>query len=231
MTGRANEREAPQPGASTNPAIRAFLAFFAFCAIVVPLAAGVAWTRVLHWIGVALLIIGILLAAKGISDVRREWTQLPGIGGQIRQRTEGTRVRTAALVRKSWNWVVRETLLDKLGLRPRERSVTAIAGVAMAKASASGTAEVIWGPPPVAGTTEERLAWLENHMRDARQQLRTLHALHGQEVAATEEERAVRVSEVQRIRESMADLAGGGLKLQAWGVVCLLAGTLMTAIW
>ena len=31
--------------------------------------------------------------------------------------------------------------------------------------------------------------------------------------------------------ERMADLAGGGLKLQAWGVACLLAGTVITAIW
>ena len=29
----------------------------------------------------------------------------------------------------------------------------------------------------------------------------------------------------------MADLAGGGLRLQAWGVACLLAGTIITAIW
>ncbi len=35
----------------------------------------------------------------------------------------------------------------------------------------------------------------------------------------------------QRIRERMADLAGGGLRLQAWGVACLLAGTVITAIW
>jgi hypothetical protein len=198
---------------------------------VVLLAVGVTWTRVLHWVGVTLLIIGILLAAKGISDVRREWTQLPGIWGHVRQLAQGASTRTAALIWKGWNWVVRQTWLAKLHLRPHERSVTARADVAMAKASISGTAAVTWGPPPVTGTTEERLAWLENHMADARQQLRTLHALHAQQVAATDEERAVRVAEDQHIRERMADLAGGGLRLQAWGVVCLLAGTLMTAIW
>jgi hypothetical protein len=104
----------------------------------------------------------------------------------------------------------------------------------MAKASISATGQVIWGPPPVSGTVEERLAWLENHLTDAGQQLRTLHAWRTQEVkdrqAATEEERA-RSAEDLRIRDEMADLAGGGLKLQTLGVAFLLVGTLMTAIW
>jgi hypothetical protein len=39
------------------------------------------------------------------------------------------------------------------------------------------------------------------------------------------------MAEDQRIRDRMADLAGGGLRLQAWGVACLLASTLITAIW
>ena len=39
------------------------------------------------------------------------------------------------------------------------------------------------------------------------------------------------MAEDQRIRDRMANLAGGGLKLQAWGVVCLLLGTILTAFW
>jgi hypothetical protein len=101
MTRAAYEREASRWGASTNPAIGAFLAFLAFCAVVVPLAAGVAWARVLHWAGVTLLIIGILLAAKGISDVRREWTRRPGIWGYVQQLAQGAGTRTAALIWKS----------------------------------------------------------------------------------------------------------------------------------
>jgi len=88
---------------------------------------------------------------------------------------------------------------------------------------------------PVNGTTEERLAWLEKRMADAVGRLGTLNAWRMQEVrdrqAATDQERAERTAEDQRIRERLAGLAGGGLKLQAWGVACLLAGTLMTAIW
>lgn len=72
-------------------------------------------------------------------------------------------------------------------------------------------------------------------MKEAGRQIGILNAWHEQEVrdrrAATEEERTARMAEDQRIRDRMADLAGGGLKLQAWGVVCLLAGTVLTAIW
>jgi hypothetical protein len=39
------------------------------------------------------------------------------------------------------------------------------------------------------------------------------------------------MAEDQRTRDSIANLAGGGLKLQAWGVACLLVGTVITAIW
>lgn len=46
------------------------------CAVL-SLAAGMTWQRLLHWTGELLLILGVLLAAKGISDVRREWTRLP----------------------------------------------------------------------------------------------------------------------------------------------------------
>ena len=66
-------------------------------------------------------------------------------------------------------------------------------------------------------------------------QIDTLYARHEQTVrvwqAAAKEEQAARMAEDQRTRDSIANLAGGGLKLQAWGVACLLAGTVITAIW
>ncbi len=33
------------------------------------------------------------------------------------------------------------------------------------------------------------------------------------------------------MRREMADYIGGGLRLQAWGVTCLLAGTILTAFY
>ena len=121
-----------------------------------------------------------------------------------------------------------------LHLRPHERAITARGGVAMAKASVSATAEVTWATASDRHD-EERLAWLENHMTNTEQQLHILNARQEQEArvwqTATEGERVARMSGDQRIRDSIANLAGGGLRLQAWGVACLLAGTVITAIW
>ena len=47
-------------------------------AIVILLGSGRGVDRLLHWSGETLLVTGILMAAKGISDVRRARTKLPG---------------------------------------------------------------------------------------------------------------------------------------------------------
>jgi hypothetical protein len=212
------------------------LALMVLAYVVVGRAAGLAWKTLLHWAGESLLIVGILLAAKGISDVRREWTGLPGIWGTAKQKAHLVRARATSLMWAGWNRIVRWGWLAKrLNLRSHGRSVVAVSGAATATASASAAADVIWGPPTVTGTTEERLAWLEGHMVSAGARLRELDVWRQHESAdrkaAAAEERLARAAEDQRIREDMADLAGGGLRLQAWGVVCLLAGTIMTAIW
>ena len=232
-----DRHEAARPVSSTDPFIgTVVLVLVVLLAAVIAFALGLTWKGLLHWAGELLLIIGILLAAKGISDVRREWTRRPGFWGTVKQKAQPFRIRAASFMWAYWNRVVKWAWLAKpLHLRPRERGITAVGGVAMAKASVSATVEVVWGPPPVTGTTEERLAWLENRMPNAGQQLRTLNALREQEArdrqTVTKEEQAARMAEDQRILDSIANLAGGGLKLQAWGVACLLAGTIMTAIW
>ncbi len=126
-------------------------------------------------------------------------------------------------------------LAKLLHLRARGKVVSAGAALAgSAAVTATATGELTLGAPANA-TTKERLAWLEAHMVEVLAQIDILDARHEQEVrdrqAATQEERVARMAEDQRIRERMADLAGGGLKLQAWGVACLLAGTIITAIW
>ena len=63
--------------------------------VVVGRAAGLTWKTLLHWAGEILLIAGILLAAKDISDVRREWTGLPGIWANVRQAAQTIQARAA----------------------------------------------------------------------------------------------------------------------------------------
>lgn len=213
------------------------LALVALLATLIALALGLTWKGLLHWTGELLLIIGIALAAVGISDVRSEWTRLPGIRGRVQQAAQTIQARTASSVWSLWNRAVGKwpRLAKLLYLRARGKVVSAGAALAgSAAVTATATGKLTLGAPANA-TTKERLAWLEAHMVEVLAQIDILDARHEQEVrdrqAATEEERAARTAEDQRIRERMADLAGGGLRLQAWGVACLLAGTVITAVW
>jgi hypothetical protein len=77
--------------------------------VVIARASGLTWKGLLHWTGELLLLIGIGLAAMGISDVRREWTRRPGIRGSVKQKSQAIRVRAAARLWVAWNWIVKWT--------------------------------------------------------------------------------------------------------------------------
>jgi len=99
--------EAPKQGISTDPTMRTFVVFLVFFAVVlVLLALGLTWKGLLHWTGELLLLLGILLAVKGISDVRREWTGRPGIWRSVKHKVQSIRVRAAAFLWVRWNRVV-----------------------------------------------------------------------------------------------------------------------------
>lgn len=156
----------------------------------------------------------------------------------MQQKAQAIQGRVAAFLWLMWNRALQRgpSLAKRLHLRiHRTQKHDGDVGLSVPGFSISGTGTVSWGPPPADGTTEERLAWLEVRMTDADEQLRNLYTWHWQEArerqAVADQERSERTAEDQRTRESIADLAGGGLRLQTWGVVCLLAGTIMTAIW
>jgi TolA-binding protein len=90
-------------------------------------------------------------------------------------------------------------------------------------------------PVITGGDTEQRLMQLEKRLAELEGELADLNTRRAEESEArqaeTAQEKAERMTEDQRIRDRMANLAGGGLKLQAWGVVCLLLGTILTAFW
>ena len=212
------------------------VAYVAAVALAVAFAAGLPYRGFLHWTGELLLITGISLAAWGISKVRREWTLRPGLWDHV----QAVRARTASSFWVRWNralerWPQFAKWLHLHGHSTPARRMDGAGGVVLRKMSVSGTGTVGLEPPPVSGTTEERLAWLGKHMAEAWMQLGGLHTRHEQHASETKvmtrQEKAERSAEDQSIRDSIANLAGGGLTLQTWGVACLLAGTIMTAIW
>jgi hypothetical protein len=209
----------------------------ALASAVISLAAGMTWQRLLHWIGELLLILGVLLAAKGISDVRREWTRLPGLTKSAMLLARSARDSVVSFLWLCWNRRLEEWpwLARWPGLRKHETYVP--------RQDANVVPETVLGKvymPPVrvditGGDTEQRLMQLEKRLAELEGELGALRTWRVKEIKArqaeTAQERAERMAEDESIRGDMADLVGGGLRLQAWGVVCLLLGTILTAFW
>ncbi len=202
---------------------------------VLSLAAGMAWRRLFHWAGELLLVIGVLLAAKGISDVRREWTSLPGVRKSAMLKVRVARNRVVSYLWLCWNRSVGRWpwLARRLGLRVHQTHVPLQDGgvaidVATVNVETHPGRVVITG-----GDAEQRLNQLEKRTADLEAELSALNTWRKKEAEArqaeTAQERAERMVADERIRKEMADLVGGGLRLQAWGVVCLLIGTVLTA--
>ena len=185
-------------------------------------------SNVLRYAGFAFELAGLLLAAKGIGDVRREWTQLPGIWGHTK--ALATRF-VGALIRKFWAaW---NRLAPRIGLPPHRKDVSVSGGVAVG-IGVSGSATVLRAPPPTAGTVEERLAWLEERLTQTRKSVDEMRDQFQLEADARKSgddaERAAWSEAVARTRERLSDLAAGGLRLQTLGVVLLFIGLIFAAI-
>jgi hypothetical protein len=115
-----DHHEAPVPGVGTDPFMGTIvLVLIVLLGAVVTLAAGLTWKGLLHWTGELPLLLGISLAAKGISDVRREWTQLPGTWGSAKQKALRIRGRGASFLWLHWNRALEQwpALARRLRLR------------------------------------------------------------------------------------------------------------------
>jgi hypothetical protein len=178
--------------ASTDPFMGTIvLVLVVLLAAVIALALGLTWKDLLHWTGELLLIIGIVLAAIGISDVRSEWTRLPGIRGRVQQAAQTIQARAASFMWARWNRVVGKwpRLAKWLHLHAHGKVVSAGAALAGGAATtATATGKLTWDAPPANLTNEERLTWLEAHMAEVLTQIDTLYARHEQEVKTRQDD-------------------------------------------
>jgi hypothetical protein len=88
--------------------------------------------------------------------------------------------------------------------------------------------------PPPDGTAEQRLKWLEEGVLALTEQADTtrdaVEAEQQAREAALTAERQAWKAEVGDTRRALADYAGGGLRIQAWGALSLLVGITLAAI-
>lgn len=212
-----------------------------FIWVVLSVALGMKWDRLLHWSGVGLLIVGVLLAAKGISDVRRQWTQQPGIWKSAVVRAERAGSKCAELFWLGWNRLVEKLPAVARSLRWRVHQTPKLSSdVSVGASLATGVITAASGRVrTTGGTAEERIERLEKRLAALEDEHYAFRAQYDKDFrvrqAELERERAERTAEDERLnkrlQEKLADAVGGGLHLQTWGVVCLLAGTILTAIW
>lgn len=181
----------------------------------------------LRYTGLALQILGVGLAAYGIRQVRVEWTELLGIIGTS---TSTTR-RVAAAVKRRVEQTTRR-FLAWVG-RPQHVTIQGEAAIS-AELALSGTLTLQLEQPPAGATLEQRVEWLERRVRTAfehaentRQRLDEEAKARADAVAA---EAAARAEHTEQVQRSIGRLAGGGLRLQAWGVACLLVGITLATI-
>ncbi len=170
--------------------------------------------------GSALQIGGVCFAAFGIHEVRKSWTDLPGIGGTVRRRAKTMgRWGRGKLVR----------VFPSLG-----EHITAHPGTGNVGVSLSGRAIGKVTLPPVPADPAGRIMWLIHWVQE-------LWERTDRELAANEDLAAARETDRQQIadefdslkkdlRSELSKLAAGGLRLQAWGVGLLLLGILLTML-
>ena len=170
--------------------------------------------------GSAFQVAGVCSAALGIHEVRKSWTDLPGIGGTVKQRakTVGRWGRTK-LVR----------ILPSLG-----GQITADLGTAKVDMSLSVKAIGKVTPPPVPADPSGRVMWMIDRVQELWERTDRTSAAVEAFAEARETDRQQMADEFDRLkadfRSKLSELAGGGLHLQAWGVTLLLLGILLTML-
>jgi hypothetical protein len=177
----------------------------------------------LRWVGLGCELTGLGITAAGIADLRRRYSNQPGIVGATKANVHRARVlvvgAAATCARAfvtAWRWLRRTArtlrywllnLLRRLLGRPqvkRGRATAAVALTAAAVGVAPG-AVVVTTPPSVT----QRLDALEGHARAIEQSVDDL-----------------RDDVDSRIR----DLASGGLRAEAVGVAILAVGLILSSV-
>jgi hypothetical protein len=162
----------------------------------------------LHLAGTGFLLAGVLLAAKGISDVRREWTGAPGTTGTLSRWLTSARQLVASGIRYAVDGIA-----ALLGRPAIPSGIIGSGGLVLPKMRVSASADNIWASPAPGSTVGERLEWLEAHMLTAGRLLKALEIAVQDErkerLAAAHGEAEARSAEDQLIYRQIADLAGG----------------------
>lgn len=167
-----------------------------------------------RYVGWALQVAALSIAAYGITETRKQWA--PDRPGTV------TKVRGS--LRR-----MRETLLVRLHVRRPTDTLLAVDDARHDHwAAQAGMARVTYPAPPEDATVEDRLAVLEQRIQQLAQRDNELTNSLAEKDRETSEaiaaERAARDGDVARLDQGMRDLAAGGLRLEAFALFLLVVG-------
>jgi len=181
----------------------------------------------LRYFGFVLQLVGVTLAALGISDVRREWTpERLGLIGGIANAVRGLVAASSDTATRVRAWYLR-----------RFRGHATIMGRTAhdsAQTHESASVEVRYAQPPPGASDSVKVDWLMNRVNMLLDEMQK----HAGQIRAERVAREAAINSTlqavdkarREAQASVADLAGGGLRLQAWGVACLLVGITLATI-
>jgi hypothetical protein len=174
-----------------------------------------------YW-GLVLQLAGFVIVAWGLVELHQRFSGGTGPIAILRRRLRQTVLRAAVFSRK-------------LLRRPRHQVVHASAiSSSTAFGALSATVTVAYGPLAADLPVEERLARLDERTRQLRDDYNRLEQDARAETRAREagdaDERAARTTALEKADNQLANLAVGGLKMEAWGVATFVIGTILGAI-
>lgn len=181
--------------------------------------------KALRWIGLALQIVGVVIAATGLWLTWREYGRDRSFWGPI-----------VRLFRQGWAWSKERAirLWVKLGGH-RSATVHAVTGTATGTFKLSGTVRVGWASPPDIEADPSGFALEMTRRADALHE--TVQVLREQ-LAAEEKARSIALESLQSnvvtaasVNEQLTrDVAVGGIQLEAFGVFLVAVGILLQGI-
>lgn len=168
----------------------------------------------LFWLGLAVTLLGYGSAAYGVTRARRAFTQRRGVWGTV--------------------WAVASLAWSRVWAKIRRRSTVRVMSADLgASANLEGTATAT-RVFPTEGTADQKIEWIFRKLGDHDLAIESLRESHQTTIRRLESvatsERAERTVALERLNERIEQLAGDGLRVTAFGVLLLAAGSVLLAV-
>ena len=166
-----------------------------------------------RWLGLVLQLAGYATVARGIVNLRRQYSDRPGA------------IRTARSTANRWY---------RRAFRRQRNQTIELSGTGSVSVTGRPTLTQTFAAPDRTAPLDERLTELERQVRHLEQRHNHLTGSFADEVArrdaALAAEKEAREQLDASFRQDLRNLASGGLRTEAYGVAAIMIGTILTTV-